>query len=185
MKPGTHALHDDHSPMRLMIAIEALWPPSSCQDDHTKSKVEVRSAQMSYSPSLPQITNRYADSHADPKGAGDARPTALQIVQDEGLVGKLTDKVALVTGGTNGLGLEAVRALANTGMTVFFTSRDVAKGEKVKAQLLSEDGNAKLEVVELKLQSLASVRNGVEAVLAKTQRLDVFVPNAGTQLFLL
>lgn len=34
----------------------------------------------------------YADVHKDPQGPGDARPTALQVVKDAGLVGKMKDK---------------------------------------------------------------------------------------------
>lgn len=33
---------------------------------------------------------RYVDAHKDPKGAGDARPTALQIVKDNDLEGEFT-----------------------------------------------------------------------------------------------
>ncbi|KXT07138.1 hypothetical protein AC578_2373, partial [Pseudocercospora eumusae] len=111
--------------------------------------------------------------------ACDARPTALQIIKDEGLVGKLSDKVALVTGRTNGIGLEIVRALGRTGVKVFFTSRDVAKGEKIKENLLAQDCSLRLEVVEGEQKSLPSVRKGAEVVLAKTQRFDVLVNNAG------
>jgi hypothetical protein len=35
----------------------------------------------------------YAAAHATLNGPGDARPTAMQIIEDEGLVGKLTGKV--------------------------------------------------------------------------------------------
>ncbi|EQB52162.1 hypothetical protein CGLO_08239 [Colletotrichum gloeosporioides Cg-14] len=118
---------------------------------------------MHYAPNLPQIANRYASAHANPQGAGDARPTALQIIQDEGLVGKLSHKVALVTGGTNGIGLELVRTLAKTGMRVFFTARDPVKGQKVKEKLQSEDALFKLEVVEMELKSLESVKAGIAA----------------------
>jgi hypothetical protein len=37
--------------------------------------------------------SRYAETFKNPSGAGDARPTAMQIVEDEGLVGNLKDKV--------------------------------------------------------------------------------------------
>ncbi|KAJ0166959.1 WW domain-containing oxidoreductase [Colletotrichum tanaceti] len=134
---------------------------------------------MPYVPSLPQIPNRYAAAHANPQGEGDARPTALQIIQDEGLVGQLNDKVALVTGGTNGIGVEIVRHLAKTGMKVFFTSRDFAKGEKVKSELESEDSGLRVQVVEMELKSLKSVERGAEEVLNNTGRLDVLVNNAG------
>ena len=55
--------------------------------------------------------SRYAEAHNSPKGPGDARPTAMQIVEDEGLVGKLSDKVFLVTGVSSGIGVETMRAL--------------------------------------------------------------------------
>lgn len=134
---------------------------------------------MPYSPNLPDVNNRYAAAYADPKGEGDARPAALDIIDDEGLVGKLSDKVALVTGGTSGIGLEIVRALAKTGMTVFYTTRDVAKGQNVKQQLLGEDPNYKLEVVQIELGSLKSVKQAAEDFLSRAHRLDVLMLNGG------
>lgn len=78
--------------------------------------------------------SRYADAHKNTQGPGDARPTALQIVQDEGLIGKLTDKVFVVTGVSSGIGIETLRALYATGAHVFGTARDVSKGEAVHCQ---------------------------------------------------
>lgn len=46
---------------------------------------------------------RYTEAHANPQGAGDARPTALQIVKDEGVEGKLGSKVIVLTGATSGI----------------------------------------------------------------------------------
>ena len=60
-----------------------------------------------------------------------ARPTA-----DEALQGiDLTGKVALVTGGNSGIGVETVRALANTGARVIFTSRNLQAGQAVADRL--------------------------------------------------
>jgi len=42
------------------------------------------------------------------RGVSNAHPTALQIVQDEGIVGKLSDKTFLVTGVSAGLGIETL-----------------------------------------------------------------------------
>lgn len=39
--------------------------------------------------------SRYAETFVNPQGPGDARPTALQIVKDEGLEGNMKDKVRL------------------------------------------------------------------------------------------
>lgn len=45
----------------------------------------------------------YTAAHVDPQGAGDTRPTALQFIEDEGLRGKLTGKVVVITGATSGI----------------------------------------------------------------------------------
>ena len=44
--------------------------------------------------------DRYADAHREElfDGPGDGRPTALQIVRDNNLVGGMADKVILITG---------------------------------------------------------------------------------------
>ena len=72
--------------------------------------------------------SRYAKAHENTKGPGDARPTALQIIEDENLVGKLSDKVFLVTGVSSGIGIETMRALYTTGGHVFGTVRNMEKG---------------------------------------------------------
>jgi hypothetical protein len=60
-------------------------------------------------------SGRYAAAHANLNGPGDARPTALQIIKDEGLEGNFPDKVFLVTGCSSGIGPETARALSATG----------------------------------------------------------------------
>ena len=72
--------------------------------------------------------SQYAEAHKNAKGPGDARPTALQIVEDEGLTGKLTGKVFLVTGVSSGIGIETMRALYATAGHVYGTVRNMEKG---------------------------------------------------------
>ena len=83
-------------------------------------------------------SERYASLHTDPQGPGDARPTSLQILEDNDAVGRFNDKVFLVTGGSNGLGVDEVKMFAKAGANVFFTSRDLAKGERVRDEILKE-----------------------------------------------
>jgi NAD(P)-dependent dehydrogenase (short-subunit alcohol dehydrogenase family) len=125
--------------------------------------------------------SRYAATFVKPQGPGDARPTALQIVQDEDLVGKLGDKVMLVTGCSSGIGIETVRALHATGATVFGTARSVPKGQKVIDEILSSDptNKAPIHLIEMDLESFGSIRTGAKAVLEKTDKLNVLVANAG------
>ncbi|MCU1484817.1 MAG: short-chain dehydrogenase [Actinomycetia bacterium] len=85
----------------------------------------------------------------------------------------LTGTTAVVTGASAGLGVETVRTLAGAGARVLGTVRDRAKGE---AALAGIDG---VELVELDLASLASVRAGAEAIRGRVDRIDLLVNNAG------
>ena len=66
------------------------------------------------------MPSRYAEAHLNATGAGDARPTALDIIKDEGLEGKLTGKVFFITGCASGIGIETARALSATGATLSY-----------------------------------------------------------------
>jgi hypothetical protein len=55
--------------------------------------------------------SKYTEAHKNPKGAGDARPTPLQITADSNLTSKLKDKPLIVTGCSSGIGIETARAL--------------------------------------------------------------------------
>jgi hypothetical protein len=76
-------------------------------------------------------TNPYADAHLSSDGVGDSRPTALQVIHDEGLVNKLVGKVALVTRGSSSISIDTVAALHATGADVYMQVRDVEKGKEV------------------------------------------------------
>lgn len=121
--------------------------------------------------------SRYAAVHANPQGAGDARPTALQIIQDESLEGKLTGKVIVQTGATAGIGIETARALAATGATLILTARDIKKANTNLAGIL-EPGRVSL--VEMDNASFASIRAAAATILAKTNnQVNILVNNAG------
>jgi NAD(P)-dependent dehydrogenase (short-subunit alcohol dehydrogenase family) len=84
-----------------------------------------------------------------------------------------------VTGGSGGLGAETARALASKGARVVITARDVAKGEEVAEGIRKSTGNAGVEVEELELGSLASVRAFGDRFLARHDALQILVNNAG------
>ncbi|CAG9988138.1 unnamed protein product [Clonostachys byssicola] len=120
--------------------------------------------------------SRYAQAHQNRTGPGDARPTALQIIKDEGREGALGDKVFLVTGASSGIGIETGRALAATGAKVFLAVRDLKKGEAACKSFL-EPG--RVELIELDVSSSKSVRECVAKFLQKSPQLNVLVCNAG------
>jgi NAD(P)-dependent dehydrogenase (short-subunit alcohol dehydrogenase family) len=125
--------------------------------------------------------SRYQVQHSNPSGPGDTRPTALQIVEDEGLVGKLEDKVVLITGGNQGLGLETARALHATVAVVYLGVRDLKKGQKAIDDIVSSSkfGAESLHLIEMSLDSLDSVRSAAKAFLAQSPKLNILILNAG------
>jgi len=101
--------------------------------------------------------------------------TAAQVAAGVDLGGK----TAVVTGGSGGLGAETARVLASRGARVVIGARDVAKGEKVAAEIRSASPKATVEVDALELGSLPSVRAFASAVLAKHPAIHLLVNNAG------
>ncbi|KAF2718679.1 NAD(P)-binding protein [Polychaeton citri CBS 116435] len=123
--------------------------------------------------------SRYAEVYKNTKGPGDARPTALQIVEDEGYTGKLTDKVFLVTGVSSGIGVETLRALYATGGHVFGTVRDVPKGQKVVEEIKAKTKGGKITLLEMRNDSLASVKEAAAEFLKQSDKLNIIINNAG------
>lgn len=116
--------------------------------------------------------SRYAEAHkvVNLRGAGDARPTALQVIKDEGLTGKLANKVFLITGVSSGIGIETLRALHTTGAHIYGTVRSLSKGQKVVNTILAEahPSGGKITLIEMSLDSFASVRSGAADFLQKS-----------------
>ena len=110
----------------------------------------------------------------DPAKFG-AETTASEVA--EGI--DLSGKVALITGGSSGLGQETTRVLAERGAHVILTARDMSKGEAVAAGIRASTGNQHVEVEELELGSLKDIRAFVQRFLARHPTLHILVNNAG------
>lgn len=100
---------------------------------------------------------------------------------DDVLAGRdLSGKRALVTGVSAGLGVETARALAAHGVLVVGAVRNLAKAERATAQVRAEAANGgRLELVEVDLASLASVRACADRLLEGGEPLDLIIANAG------
>jgi NAD(P)-dependent dehydrogenase (short-subunit alcohol dehydrogenase family) len=105
-----------------------------------------------------------------PKTFG-AESTADEVL--EGV--KLTGKRVLVTGVSAGLGVETARSIVAHGGTVVGTARDLSKARNA----LAKAGNHSVELVEMDLASLASVRKAADELLKRAQPFDVIIANAG------
>ncbi|HET6403916.1 MAG TPA: SDR family oxidoreductase [Candidatus Thermoplasmatota archaeon] len=91
-------------------------------------------------------------------------------------------RVAIVTGANSGVGLETARGLAQRGFHVVLAVRDLAKGEVAARDIdghPSPPQQVACEPMRLDLADLGSVRAFANAFLARHERLDVLVNNAG------
>ncbi|MGA2953147.1 MAG: SDR family NAD(P)-dependent oxidoreductase [Caulobacteraceae bacterium] len=101
-------------------------------------------------------------------------PFGAQSTTDDVLEGvDLTGKRILVTGASAGLGIETARALTAHGAKVVGAARDLEKARRVTAHIPG------VELIELDLASLASVRNAADALNAAGEPFDVVIANAG------
>ncbi|WP_405567483.1 SDR family NAD(P)-dependent oxidoreductase [Streptomyces sp. NBC_01167] len=85
----------------------------------------------------------------------------------------LTGKMAVVTGGYSGIGLETVRALTGAGARAVVPARRVARAEEAL------EGIAGVEVGELDLADQESVRTYAERFIATGRSIDLMINNAG------
>lgn len=93
-----------------------------------------------------------------------------------------TGRLAVVTGGSSGLGVITARELARKGARVVLAVRNTSKGETVAREIRSATPDAQVEVRELDLASLASVRAFAERLTAEAPALDLLVNNAGIMM---
>lgn len=93
----------------------------------------------------------------------------------------LRGKRVLVTGVSAGLGVETARALAGHGAHVVGAARYLAKAEAATAPVRKDaaTGGGSLELVELDLADLKSVRACADKLLEKGDPFDVIISNAG------
>ncbi len=93
---------------------------------------------------------------------------------------RLGGKVALVTGGTSGIGMATAFVFASEGATVAFTGRRLQKGEAVAAEITSL-GRQAIFIPADHTQE-ADCRRVVDTVMREYGRLDILFNNAGVVL---
>jgi NAD(P)-dependent dehydrogenase (short-subunit alcohol dehydrogenase family) len=94
-------------------------------------------------------------------------------------IGDLSSKVVVITGANAGLGFETSKIAAGKGAKVIMACRNLEKAEKAKEQILKDNAKADLEIMQLDLASLKSVRSFADEFNSKYKRLDVLINNAG------
>jgi len=89
----------------------------------------------------------------------------------------LNGKVALITGGSSGIGAESARLFAARGAKVVIASRREAESQAVVNSIIKAGGEAYFVKTDVSIE--ADVANAVKATVAKYGRLDIAFNNAG------
>src|SRR5258706_14006348 len=94
---------------------------------------------------------------------------------------RLTDKVALVTGGSRGIGAAIAKRLAADGASVAITYAKDASAASAIVKAIERDGG-KAIAIQADAADVEAVKAAVEKAAATFGRLDVLVNNAGTAI---
>jgi NAD(P)-dependent dehydrogenase (short-subunit alcohol dehydrogenase family) len=90
-----------------------------------------------------------------------------------------TGRTAIITGANTGLGYETAVALAGQGARVVLAVRNLDKGKQAATRIAEAHRGATVELQELDLTSLASIRAAAEQLRADHDRIDLLINNAG------
>ncbi|KAL5098494.1 hypothetical protein RYX36_002821 [Vicia faba] len=90
-----------------------------------------------------------------------------------------TGLTAIITGTTNGIGTETARVLALRGVHVIMGVRNLIAGKNIREEILKEIPTAKIDVMELDLSSMASVRKFASDFNSSALPLNILINNAG------
>jgi len=114
--------------------------------------------------------NNYQGALQKPIGSGfNAKSTTSEVIKGIDLAGR----IAIVTGGNSGIGLETVKTLSAAGATVIVPARDV---EKAKRNL---NGIANVIIEQMDLMSPNSIDAFASSFLASGRPLHLLINNAG------
>ena len=90
-----------------------------------------------------------------------------------------SQRVAVVTGASSGIGLYTAIGLARAGMRVVMAGRDRGRTEAARRLVAERSGSDRVEVALADFSRLGDVRRLADEILAAHDRLDVLVNNAG------
>jgi NAD(P)-dependent dehydrogenase (short-subunit alcohol dehydrogenase family) len=91
-------------------------------------------------------------------------------------------RTALITGANVGVGFETAAALAGAGARTVLACRDRSRAEAAAEQLRARHTGAGVEVLEVDLGDLSSVRRAASEAHSRFERIDVLINNAGVMV---
>jgi NAD(P)-dependent dehydrogenase (short-subunit alcohol dehydrogenase family) len=93
-----------------------------------------------------------------------------------------TGRIVIVTGANSGIGWDTARALAQKGATVIMACRNLQKANTAADQIKALNPSGHVEVMQLDLGDLDSVRAFATTFKERYQRLDLLINNAGVMV---
>ncbi|MEG1332004.1 MAG: SDR family NAD(P)-dependent oxidoreductase, partial [Eubacterium sp.] len=115
-------------------------------------------------------SNNYHGALQKPIGSGfTAASTSTEVINGINLNGK----IAIVTGGNTGIGLETTKTLASAGATVIVLARNL---EKARTNL---EGIAKIEIEEVDMMNPSSIDKFAQKFISSGRPLHLLINNAG------
>ncbi|CDZ80565.1 3-oxoacyl-[acyl-carrier-protein] reductase FabG [Candidatus Rubidus massiliensis] len=91
----------------------------------------------------------------------------------------LKDQVAIVTGGTAGIGTEIVKTFVENGAKVIFTGTNVENGEKICKEIQPVYGSESVHFYPCNIADFTQVQHLFKNILEKFHKVDILVNNAG------
>ena len=92
---------------------------------------------------------------------------------------RLKGKIAVITGGSRGIGYATAETFLKEGATVILTASKPATAEKAVESLKQKYPDARIEGISPELGSMEAVRNAFQAIINTYGRIDILVNNAG------
>ena len=96
-------------------------------------------------------------------------------------MGRLSGKVAAITGGASGIGEATVRLFLEEGAKVAFADRDRERGERIEAELKAD--GAEVFFMEAQMQREAETKAFIERADSHFGQLNILVNNAGIRMY--
>lgn len=94
----------------------------------------------------------------------------------------LNGKMVIITGANSGIGFEAAKALSARGAHVILAVRNLEKGQIAVNSLIKENTSAKIELMEIDLADLGSIRSFAAEYSSRFYQLDILINNAGVMI---
>ncbi len=88
-------------------------------------------------------------------------------------------RLAIITGANGDMGKEITRAVALAGYDIVMLCHSQEQGEACRDELERETGNTAIEVRQIEMSSMASVRSVADGLLADKRHIDLLMNNAG------